>query len=230
MPTLIHHPLCPHSRFIRLILAEYGIETQLLEERVTDRNPDFLHLNPAGRTPVFIDDDGVVVPGASVIAEYLDETRGNAAGAARLLPTEMMARVETRRLVDWFNCKFYDEVTNWLVTERVYKRFASAGNGGGAPDMDLLRVARANIRPHMRYIGYLTGVRKWLAGDCLTYADFAAAAHISCADYLGDAPWDEDESAKHWYQRIKSRPAFRPLIADRAPGMIPGRYYAELDF
>ena len=82
----------------------------------------------------------------------------------------------------------------------------------------------------MRYIGYLTGVRKWLAGDSLTYADFAAAAHISCADYLGDAPWDEDESAKHWYQRIKSRPAFRPLIADRAPGMIPGRYYAELDF
>jgi glutathione S-transferase len=141
-----------------------------------------------------------------------------------------MARVETRRLVEWFNCKFYDEVTNWLVTEKVYKRFALAGNGGGAPDMDLLRAARANIRPHMRYIGYLTGVRKWLAGDCLTYADFAAAAHISCADYLGDAPWDEDESAKHWYQRIKSRPAFRPLIADRAPGMIPGRYYAELDF
>ena len=130
MPTLIHHPLCPHSRFIRLILAEYGIETQLLEERVTDRNPDFLHLNPAGRTPVFVDDDGAVVPGASVIAEYLDETRGSAAGAARLLPTELMARVETRRLVEWFNCKFYDEVTNWLVTEKVYKRFALAGNGG----------------------------------------------------------------------------------------------------
>ena len=54
--------------------------------------------------------------------------------------------------------------------------------------MDLLRVARANIRPHMRYIGYLTGVRKWLAGDRLTYADFAAAAHISCADYLGTRP------------------------------------------
>ena len=103
MPTLIHHPLCPHSRFIRLILAEYGIETQLLEERVSDRNPDFLHFNPAGRTPVFVDDDGSVVPGASVIAEYLDETRGGAAGAARLLPTEPMARVETRRLVEWFN-------------------------------------------------------------------------------------------------------------------------------
>jgi glutathione S-transferase len=71
--------------------------------------------------------------------------------------------------------------------------------------MDVVRVARANIRHHMRYIGYLTNARNG-RGDRLTYADFAAAAHISCADYLGDAPWDEDEAAKHWYQRIKSRP------------------------
>ncbi|MBM3652956.1 MAG: glutathione S-transferase domain-containing protein, partial [Alphaproteobacteria bacterium] len=106
-------------------------------------------------------------------------------------------------------------------------RYAPAG---GAPDMDVVRVARANIRHHMRYIGYLMNTRNWLAGDRLTYADFAAAAHISCADYLGDAPWEEDEAAKHWYQRIKSRPAFRPLLAYRAPGLTPGRFYAELDF
>lgn len=227
MPTLYHHPLCPHSRFIRLILAEYGINATLIEERATERRPEFLALDPAGRTPVFVDDDRTVVPGASVIAEYIDEAYGAARNAQRLLPQGVKARVETRRLVDWFNGKFFDEVTNWLVTEKVYKRFAPQG---GAPDMDLLRIARANIRPHMRYIGYLTQTRNWLAGERLTYADFAAAAHISCADYLGDAPWDEDEAAKHWYQRIKSRPAFRPLLADRAPGMTPGRFYAEMDF
>lgn len=227
MPTLYHHPLCPHSRFARLVLGEYGLETELIEERAADRRPEFLALDAAGRTPLLIDDDGTVVPGAGVIAEYLDETRGAARGAQRLLPQEMPGRIETRRLMDWFHIKFFDEVTNWLVTEKVYKRFSPQG---GAPDMDVLRVARANIRHHMRYIGYLTGARNWLAGERLTYADFAAAAHISCADYLGDVPWDEDEAAKLWYQRIKSRPAFRPLLADRAPGMAPGRFYAELDF
>ncbi|PPD46135.1 MAG: glutathione S-transferase [Methylocystis sp.] len=226
MPLLYHYPLCPHSRFIRLILSEYGISAELIEERPTDRRPEFLALDPAARTPVFIDDDGTVVQSA-VIAEYLDETYGAARGAQRLLPEEKRARIETRRLVDWFNVKFFEEVTGWLVTEKVYKRFSPHG---GAPDMDLVRIARANIRHHFRYIGYLTSSRNWLAGERLSYADFAAAAHISCADYLGDAPWDDDEAAKQWYQRIKSRPAFRPLLADRAPGMTPGPHYAELDF
>ncbi len=227
MPILYHQPLCPHSRFVRLILAEYGVAVELVEERAAERRPEFLALDPAGRTPVLVDDDGAIVPGAGVIAEYIDETYGPSRGMQRLLPQEMRGRIETRRLVDWFNVKFFDEVTGWLVTEKVHKRFSPQG---GAPDMDVLRVARANIRHHMRYIGYLTGTRNWLAGDRLTYADFAAAAQLSCADYLGDAPWDEDESAKHWYQRIKSRPAFRPLLADRAPGMTPAPLYAELDF
>jgi glutathione S-transferase len=226
MPLLYHYALCPHSRFIRLILSEYGIAAEMVEERAADRRPELLALDPAGRTPVFIDDDGTVVPSA-VIAEYLDETYGPTRGVQRLLPVEKRARVETRRLVDWFNVKFFEEVTSWLVTEKVYKRFSPQG---GAPDMDLVRVGRANIRHHMRYIGYLTSTRNWIAGDKLTYADFAAAAHLSCADYLGDVPWEEDEAAKHWYQRVKSRPAFRPILADRAPGMTPGSYYTELDF
>ena len=64
----------------------------------------------------------------------------------------------------------------------------------------------------------------------MTYADLAAAAHLSCVDFLGDAPWDEKETAKIWYARMKSRPSFRPLLADRVPGMAPSATYADLDF
>jgi glutathione S-transferase len=230
MPALYHHPLCPHSRFVRLILAEYGLETTLIEERAAERRREFLALDPAGRTPVLVDDDGTIVSGAAVIAEYLDETFDPECSRPRLLPRAPRDRVETRRLTEWFNVKFFEEVTNWLVTEKVYKRFLAPEIGGGAPDMDLVRVARANLRPHMRYIGYLTGTRNWLAGETFSFADLAAAAHISCADYLGDVPWDEDETVKHWYQRIKCRPAFRPLLSDRAVGTTPSPRYADLDF
>ena len=134
-----------------------------------------------------------------------------------------------RRLLDWFNGKFFEEVSGHLVTERVFKLFMGPGTGN-APDVGAIRAARANMRYHLDYIGYLAGTRNWLAGDSLTYADLAAAAHLSCADYLGEVPWDQDGTAKDWYARVKSRPAFRPILADRIAGTVPSGHYANLDF
>ena len=146
------------------------------------------------------------------------------------MPLDPLGRIEVRRLLEWFNVKFFAEVSNWLVTEKIYKRFVSPGEGGGAPDMDLLRAARANIRYHLRYIGWLAGQRNYLAGETLTYADLAAAAHLSSVDFLGDVPWGEDEMAKNWYARVKSRPSFRAILADRIGGLTPSPSYADLDF
>jgi glutathione S-transferase len=58
----------------------------------------------------------------------------------------------------------------------------------------------------------------------------AAAAHLSTVDYLGDVPWSEDEAAKTWYARVKSRPSFRALLAETLPGVPPAPSYADLDF
>ena len=230
MPKLFHHPLDPLSRFVRLALAEYGVEAELQEERSFERRRDFLALNPAGTLPVLHEDNGTVVPGTGPIAEWLDETRGHLAPDRRLLPEPPHERIEVRRLLDWFNGKFFAEVTNWLVTEKVYKRFMSAEQGGGAPSMEMVRAARANIRYHLHYIGYLVARRNFIAGAELTFADLAAAAHVSCVDFLGDVPWSENEMAKSWYARMKSRPSFRSILADRVPGIVPAANYADLDF
>ena len=230
MPHLFHHPLCPHSRFVRLALAEYGIEAELIEERAHERREDFLVIDPAGRTPVLVADGGLVVSGAGVIAEWLDEAFGATNPSGRLLPADIAGRLETRRLLEWFNQKMFAEVTEWLVTEKVYRRFMTSAQGGGGPDMGVVRAARSNIRHHLGYIGYLVSDRNWLAGPRMTFADLAAAAHLSCADYLGDVPWAENDLAKAWYQKIKSRPSFRSILADRVLGMAPGPEYADLDF
>jgi glutathione S-transferase len=230
MITLYHHPFCPHSRFIRLALSEMGIEPRLIEEKAWERRREFLIMAPEGSTPVMIDDEAPALSGAEVIAEYLDETRGLGLGDRRLMPQDPLGRAETRRLMHWFNVKLFHESTQWIVREKINKRFMSMSQGGGSPDMEAVRAARANLRYHLRYIGHLIGARNWLAGDRLTYADLAAAAHLSCVDYLGDVQWDESETAKTWYARMKSRPSFRPLLAERLPGMIPSTAYANLDF
>ena len=233
MPTLHQHAFCPHSRFVRLSLGEMGLAPEIREERPWEREDRFLALNPSGTIPVYLD-DGAAIPGAGVIAEYLDETRGRSEDGGpetrRLLPAAPADRAEVRRLVEWFNFKFFDEVTAHLVTEKIFKRIMPAALGGGSPDGAAIRAGRANLRYHLRYIGYLASTRNWLGGDALSYADLAAAAHLSCVDYLGDVPWDEDEAARDWYARVKSRPAFRAILADRIPGMIPPAHYADPDF
>jgi glutathione S-transferase len=230
MLTLFHHPFCPHSRFIRLVLGEYGLTPRLVEEPVWERREDFLALNPAGTTPVLVEEGKPAVPGAAIIIEFLDETRGGELGDRRLLPQEHGARIEVRRLMSWFNDKFFAEVSGPLTMERFYKRRIPIDQGGGSPDTDVIRAVRINIRYHLAYIGWLVRTRDWLAGDRLTYADLAAAGHLSAVDYLGDVPWNEDEAAKNWYARVKSRPSFRPVLAETMAGIPPSNTYADLDF
>jgi glutathione S-transferase len=230
MLTLFHQPLCPNSRFVRLALGEYGASARLVEECVWDRRQEFLALNPAGTTPVLMEEGGPPVPGAEIIVEYLDDTRGPGLGERRLLPRDVSARVEVRRLTNWFALKFFNEVSGPLVTERVFKRYMQLQQGGGPPDTNVTRAALANIRYHLAYIGWLAGTRDWLAGPQLSYADLAAAAHLSSVDYLGDVPWNENEAAKAWYARVKSRPSFRPLLREALAGVPPSKSYADLDF
>jgi len=230
MLTLFHHPLCPLSRYVRLIFGEYGIEARAVEERFWERREEFMLLNPAGEIPVLVVDGGPAVPGAGIIAEYIEETRAADPHRDGLMPQKPGERVEVRRLASWFNDKFHAEVSAPLVTERVYKRHMTREQGGGPPDTDALRAARHNIRYHLVYLGWLARTRNWLAGERLTLADLAAAAHLSAVDYLGEVPWTEDEAAKTWYARVKSRPSFRAILADVVAGVPPATSYADLDF
>ena len=189
-----------------------------------------LALNPAATTPVLVEEGRPAIPGAQIIAEYLDETRGVGMAERRLLPDDTGGRIEVRRLTSWFTDKFAEEVSSPLVRERVFKRQMTIEQGGGSPDSDAIRAARHNIRYHLAYIGWLLRTRNWLAGERLTYADLAAAAHLSVVDYLSDVPWQHDDTAKNWYARIKSRPSFRPILAETLPGVPASPTYADLDF
>src|SRR3984885_976940 len=71
MITLYHHPFCPHSRFIRLVLGEMGIEPRLVEEKTWDRRRDFLLMAPEGATPVMLDDEKASLSGAEVMPNIL---------------------------------------------------------------------------------------------------------------------------------------------------------------
>jgi glutathione S-transferase len=220
---LFHQWVSPGSRKIRLMLKEKTLDADLQIEKTWERRQEFMTLNPAGEVPVLLlGPGGPALCDATAIAEYLEESFAD----RPLLGQTALERAEIRRLIGWFDVKFNREVTQNLVDEKVTKRLT----GLGQPNSQAIKAGYANIHYHLDYIAYLVDRRSYIAGADFSLADITAAAHLSCVDYIGDVPWDQHPGAKEWYARVKSRPSFRPLLADHIPGMPPPRHYADLDF
>ena len=227
MYTLYHHPADPFSRKVRLVLAEKGLEFDLKTDEPWKEKPEFQAKNPAGDIPVLEEPDGNILCGHRPICEYIDEITSRP-----LFGAYARDKAEVRRLCDWFDGKFYKEVTVYLAGEKIFKRLY-----GGTPDSNIIRAGKSNITGHLNYMEWLLKQRNWLAGEAFTVADFAAAAQLSVLDYIDEVPWDKKdgnslmfEETKNWYARIKSRPSFRALLTDRIAGIIPASHYCDLDF
>lgn len=222
MRTLYHFPLCPFSRKVRITLAEKKLDFDLLIENFWERRREFANLNPAMQVPVLVEPDNKVFPDSYAICEYLDIVYPE----HKLIGYSETEAANIRRLVSWFDNKFFNEVNKYLIHEKVLRYYTRVG----APNSEAIRVAKANIIPHMEYISYLTDENMWIAGERITLADIAASAHISVADYFGEVPWDMYPRVKDWYALLKSRPSFRKILNDKIPGFAPPKHYAVLDF
>lgn len=225
MPRLLQYRLDPAARLVRLMCAEYGVPLDLDDIKPWARDPALLEINPAATGCILLDAGEVPVVGVLGAIHAIEE-RFAPTAVAGLFPAQSRERAEMWRLLEWVLMKFHDEVTRYVIEEKIVKR----DKRGATPEPGVLRVAKANLVEHMLYFNWLFATRHWVAGDTLTLADFALAAHLSSLDYLGDVSWDTSAETRQWYARIKSRPAFRTLLNDRIAGMPAAKGYTDLDF
>ncbi|MBL4870128.1 MAG: glutathione S-transferase family protein [Robiginitomaculum sp.] len=226
MRTLYHWPLDPNSRQARLALAEKKIKFTLVAVTPWQPSEDFLCLCAEGVPPCLVDESENgknIIASSRAICEYVDEIRN---AHTQLLPPSIQERFEARRIAHWFDIKFSGDVNAYILSERLEKTLSAHG----APDPHTLRLGREHLKFHLEYITWLLEQRDWLAGKTLSLADIAAGAHLSCLDYLGEINWQNWPSVKSWYQKLKSRPSFRPLLKDKIPGLPPSAHYTDLDF
>ena len=220
---LYQFPLCPFSRKVRLLLAEKGIACELKRVSPWLQDDEFADLNPAGETPVMVEEaKGIVLIDSTAICEYFEET----VDKAPMIPGTSLNRAEVRRLVQWFDGKLHHDVVAPLMEERMRKRLVARA----APDTGVLRKAMTAANGHLDYLDYLLDHRRWLAGPALTLADLAAAAQLSVADYLGGLDWRGHKQTADWYAVMKSRPTFRPLLGERMEVIQPPAHYDKVDF
>ncbi len=223
MWQLYQFPLCPFSRKVRLLMAEKGIPVELKRENPWEQRDEFFDLNPAGETPVLVEESkGIVLIDSNAICEYFEET----VDRAPMLGGGSAARAEVRRLVAWFDRKLFGDVVGPLMEERMRKRLVSRD----PPDTRVLREAMKTANAHLDYVDYLLDHRRWLGGPILSLADLACAAHLSVADYLGGIDWRGHKQTSDWYSVMKSRPSFRPLLGERMEVISPPAHYDKVDF
>lgn len=225
MYRLYHHPICPFSRKVRVHLASKDIGFELVQENFWERRKEFVAMNPAATIPVLFDNESAtLIINSSVIIEYIEEKHKE---TKSLLGDNPVKRSEVRRLQCWFDEKFYHEVSHYVLNERYFNRFLP---GSHSPNSEILRVARKNLNIHLSYIEYLLESRKYLAGDQISVADFAAACQISVLDYFGDINWNHYLPTKDWYSLMKSHKIFNEILKDRIANINPPEHYSKLDF
>ena len=222
MWTLHQFPLCPFSRKVRILLGEKSIAYDLVQRRPWDEGDDLWRLNDAGRVPVLEDKArNIALCDSRAICEYLEET----VERSPMLAGSALARAETRRLVALFEENFHADVVAPLLHEKMTKRLVLRQ----PPDGRVLREAMKRAHGHLDYIDWLVDNRSWLAGSTMSLAVLAAAAQVSVADYLGGIDWRGHDQARGWYAVFKSRPSFRPLLAEKMEGIHPPSHYAMVD-
>jgi len=214
MRRLVHRLMSPSCRLVRLALSEKRVACELAAA-----DDHFAHI------PVLTDSGGPAVTGLWAIVDYLESEHPEPS----LLPEDPEERAEALRVLDWVMTLFHEEITKRIVFEKT----AQAHTGSlvrHPPDMQTVRLGRQALRTALGQLGGLADTHGYLASREVSLADLAAAAHLSALDYFGEVPWTDFPSVTEWYTRMKSRPSFRPLLADRVPGQPPVQHYAELDF
>jgi glutathione S-transferase len=213
MRILTHHLLSPPSRFARLVIAEKRLVCDF-------KTPE----EPVSHLPIFIDLDGTRVQGLWAVVDHLEGAHPD----HPLAPEEPIARAESLRFLDWAMGPFLDDTVRRIVYEKASPRFTGASSQR-TPDMLVIRTGREALKPALAAIGVAGETNGYLASRECTLGDLAVAANLSALDYFGEVPWAEFPAAAEWYSRVKSRPSFRSLLADRVPGQPPVIHYAELD-
>lgn len=223
--VLYHFAFDPGSRAARLAMGEARLDFTETPVRPWEEGCPVATLNPSGMPPVLqLSDAGrpLTLCEPAAILGWLEERTPE----PFLLPADPAERAEVRRLLTWFERRFTDEVNAVLLHERMEKPLLRLG----PPEARALRAGREALKSHLAMMEGLLARRDALAGRRISQADIVGAAHLSVLDYFGEVAWASWPGLKTWYMKLKSRPSFRPLLADRFPGVQASAWYQDLDF
>jgi RNA polymerase-associated protein len=178
--TLYNAARCPYAARARIVLAEKGIEFEVVEIDLSDRPAWLYEKNPAGRVPV-IEEDGWLLPESVVIMEFLEERYPE----PPLLPLDPSDRAAVRLLV-FRDHDFTDP----------YYAFRRGEDG-----------AREELDAALGGFDAMLAERPYLGGTEYGLADIAFVPWLLRARDMLGVELDGFPAVTDWLARLEQRPA-----------------------
>jgi len=199
MIKLHHHPDCPYSQKVRVVMAEKDLEYELVLVDLhasEQKSTEFLKLNPYGRVPVLVDDD-VVVYDSTIINEYLDDEYPE----PKLMPDESAARARVRMLEDYSDMSFVPPTM--VVLSELHKPEEQRDN-------ELLQRYRTEIARVVARLDRQLEGHEYLVGN-FSLADVSFAPRVMVLHQLGVEIDSRLQNVPGWIARLRERASVRSL-------------------
>jgi glutathione S-transferase len=194
-------PPSPNTWKVRAVAAHLGIPLALEFVDLTkgqSRTPQYLALNPTGRTPVLVDGDFTLWE-STAIMQYLASLKPNA-----LRPDDARSQADVVRWQSWYLQHWGPEACEPMLFERLVKRFLDLG----PPDAAVLAKATEAFHKEAAVLDAHLSARPYLVGTGLTLADFSVVSPLVYAAE-GELPVDGYPYLRDWSARILALPAWR---------------------
>jgi glutathione S-transferase len=197
---LYNADLSPNCLRVRAVINELGLPVELVDVNLLSRErpPELLEVNPNGKVPAFVDDDGFSLFESRAINVYLASKRPERG----LYPDDPKRRAIVEQWSYWQALQLGP-----VVQAIGYERLIKPQFGLGQTDEALVAQKIAELDKQLAVLEIGLDGKEWLAGS-LSLADFATAApfalRVPAGVSLSKAPKTEA-----WLERIESLPSWQ---------------------
>jgi glutathione S-transferase len=155
----------PYVRKVRLVLLEKNIPHEYVVDPPTTPGSLVLRVNPLGRIPALVLDDGYCVFDSPVITDYLDTLNDTPI----LIPRdEPAARLRVKR---------WEALADGIMDSAIMVRIESI-RAQEKQDAATFELHNTAITKALAYASWLLGTNEWCEGNAITLADLALASAL----------------------------------------------------
>ena len=191
----------PYGRKVRVVLAEKKIPFQLQVENPWLPDSPVSSLNPLGKVPVLVLEDGVSVFDSRVIVEYLDHLTP----VAHLIPSEPKSRMIVRGV----------EALTDGVTDAAVLVFLEKKRPPEQQSADWIVLQEKTLFSGLEALSEALGENAWFLGNSMTLADVACGCMLGYLDFrFSKIDW---RSAHPNLAKLAAKLAARPSFVETVP-------------